>query len=140
MNATPFVLQKMATVISTCGLHTGDQFAHHGPMDTYDICAVAYLVAEDRPAPAAFYTDETASIALIEASDRAMAAIRAISDVLDTTVCETPDTTGQYTPDHIEHVSNWAATPPVGTTAQPTISEVIGRILRAANHAQTSAA
>jgi hypothetical protein len=140
MNATGFVLQKMATVISTQGLHTGDQFAQHGPMDKLDICAVAYTVAENRPAPAEFFTDEVAALRLIEASPRAMAAIKAISDVLDSAPCETPTADGLYEPDHIEHVSNWAATPPVGATKPPTVSEVIGRILRAANHAHTTAA
>jgi hypothetical protein len=133
MNATRFVLQKMATVISTQGLHTGDQFAVHGPMDRLDICAVAYIVAEDRPAPPEFFTDELASIALIEASARAMTAIKAISDVLDSTVCEDQIEPGTYVPNWIEHVSNWAATPPIGATRPPTVSEVIGRILRAAN-------
>jgi hypothetical protein len=134
---TQYHLQKMASVISTRGrIHTGDQFASHAAMDVFDICAIAYLVAEDRPAPDVFFTDELASIALIEASPRAMAAIKAISDVLDSTVCETRQPDGTYTPDYIEHVSNWAATAsPVGPKRPPTLNEVIGRILRAPSRA-----
>ncbi|MGW4270794.1 hypothetical protein ACWEGQ_00150 [Streptomyces seoulensis] len=132
---TAHVLRKLATVISTEGLHTGHQFAAHGPMDKLDVCAIAYTIAEDAPAPAAFFTDECASIALIEASEPAMAAIRAISAALDTEPCET---NGQ--PDYIEHVSNWTAIPAPFATAPPTISEVIGRILRAAQHAATHTA
>ena len=135
MNNTRFVLQKMATVISTQGLHTGSQFAVHGPMDKLDICAAAFIVAEDRPAPPEFFTDEIVSIAVIEASPRAMAAIRTISDVLDSDVCETEVEPGLYVPDYIEHVSNWAATAPIGEKTPPTTAEVVGRILRAANHA-----
>lgn len=133
MNSTRFVLRKMATVISTQGLHTGDQFAQHGPMDKLDICAVAYTVAEQRPAPPEFFTDEVASLRLIECSAKAMAAIRAISNVLDTEPCETEIEPGTRVPDYIEHVSNWAATRAPFSSAPPTISEVIGRILRAAD-------
>jgi hypothetical protein len=140
MHATPFVLQKMASVISAHGLHTGSQFAAHTPMDTLDICAVAYIVAEHRTPPDVFFTDETASIQLIQASPRAMDAIKAISNVLDTPPCETRTADGLYEADYIEHVSNWAATPPIGATTPPTTSEVIGRILRAANHATQTVA
>lgn len=122
------VLRRMATVINTTGIHRGEQFAFRGPMDQLDICAIAYTVAEDRPAPAVFFTDEVDSIELIESSDRAMAAIRAISAALDTEPCET-----NGVPDYIEHVSNWAATASIGEHFPPTTSEVIGRILRAAD-------
>ncbi|MFJ8657518.1 hypothetical protein ACIRNU_34910 [Streptomyces rochei] len=128
MPSTHRVLRRMATVINTQGLHRGERFAAHGPTDALDICAIAYIVAEDRPAPAVFFNDEVASFELIEACERAMAAIRAISAALDTEPC---DTNGG--PDYIEHVSNWAATPPIGATQPPTTSEVIGRILRAAD-------
>ncbi|WP_055695808.1 hypothetical protein [Streptomyces prasinopilosus] len=126
--STHRVLRRMATVINTQGLHRGEQFAVRGPIDHLDICAIAYVVAEDRPAPAVFFTDECASLDLIEASEPAMTAIRAISAVLSSDVCET---NGQ--PDYIEHVSNWAATTPTNATRPPTTSEVIGRILRAAD-------
>lgn len=140
MHGTAQDLQAMATFISRYGLHTGDQFAAPGPCAAMDICAVAYIVAERCGPPREFYTDELASIALIEASARAMAAIKAISEVLDSAVCETQIESGTWVPDYIEHVSNWAATPPVGATEPPTTSEVIGRILRAANHATQTAA
>jgi hypothetical protein len=135
-------LQAMAHFISRYGLHTGAQFAAPGPAAPMDICAVAYIAAERCPPPPEFYNDEITSLTIIESSARAMAAIRAISDVLDSSVCETQVEPGTYVPDYIEHVSNWAATTPVGATQPPTVSEVIGRILRAANtHAvQTPAA
>ncbi|MFE0207068.1 hypothetical protein [Streptomyces sp. NPDC058985] len=133
MPSTRRVLRRMATVINTQGLHCGEQFAAHGPMDQLDICAIAYTVAEDRPAPAVFFTNDVDSSALIEASEPAMAAIRAISAALDSEPCETDGR-----PDYIEHVSNWAATAPIGEHFPPSTSEVIGRILRAADNEPTS--
>jgi len=138
MRGTHGVLRKMATIINTQGLHTGEQFAHHGPMDQLDICALAYIVAEDCPPPAELYTDEVASIRLIECSAGAMQAIRAISAVLDTEPCETEIAPGHAVPDYIEHVSSWAMTPPVFDDRPPSTSEVIGRILRAADHLDTA--
>ena len=131
MPTTQHILRKMASVITAQGLHTGDQFAAHGPMDRLDICAIAYTVAEDRPAPDVFFTDEGASLNLIENSPRAMAAIRAISAAISN--YEVPDTNGR--PDVIEHVSQWTFTPPIGETTPPSTSEVIGCILRAAKTA-----
>lgn len=140
MPSTYRVLRKMATVINTDGLHAGDQFAAtNGYSDRFDICALAFIVAEDRPAPMAFFTDEIASIRLIESSAPAMAAIRALSDALDSEVCETQIAPGVTVPDYIEHVSNWAATPPIGEITPPTTAEMIGRILRAADAARHAA-
>ena len=133
MPSTARILRKMATFINTSGLHTGDQFAAHGVMDRLDICAVAYIVAEDRTAPAEFFTDEKASLRLIEASAPAMQAIRAISAALDTEPCVTEIAPGYDVPDYIEHVSNWAATPPVFSDRPPTELEVVGRLLNTAH-------
>jgi hypothetical protein len=69
-----------------------------------------------------------------------MAAIKAISDILDSAVCETPTSDGTYVPDYIEHVSNWTCHARHRRDQPPTTSEVIGRILRAANHARSNAA
>ena len=132
---TAYTLHKMATVIDLNGLHRGNQFAEPGILPRLDICALAYVLAEhltpDRY-PAEFFTDEVASLTLIEASAGAMAAIRAISTALDTEPCETEIEPGTRVPDYIEHVSNWAATRAPFSSAPPTTSEVIGRILRAA--------
>lgn len=141
MLSTFRVLRKMATVINTDGLHTGDQFAaSNGYSDRFDICALAYIVAEDRPAPRDFFVDEEASIRLIESSAGAMAAIRALSDALDSEPCVDTIAPGVEVPNYIEHVSNWAATAPIGQTTRPSTAEVIGRILRAAQHAAPTAA
>ena len=138
MHDTAQDLQAMAHVIARYGLHTGTQFAAPGPSAPMDICAVAYTVAERCAPPAEFYTDEVTSLAIIGASAPAMAAIRAISDALDSSVCETEREPGTWFPDYIEHVSNWAATAsPVEPKRPPTIDEVIGRILRAANNLAT---
>ncbi|WP_446458703.1 hypothetical protein [Streptomyces rochei] len=118
-------LHGTAYLLHHGGLHTGTQFA--SPQGPLDVCAAAYAITEGN-LPDAFYEDEVTSIELIEASERAMAAIRAISHALDTAPCATDGG-----PDYIEHVSNWAATPPIGATQPPTTSEVIGRILRAAD-------
>jgi hypothetical protein len=128
MHSTFRTLRRMATVINNDGLHRGENLAHHGATDRFDICALAYIVAEDRPAPAEFFTDEPAAMDLIENSVPAMDAIRAISAAIDNYLV--PDSDGQ--PDPIEHVAQWACTPPIGYTTPPTNSEVIGCILRAA--------
>lgn len=128
MDRTATDLQATAYLIHHSGLHTGPQFA--STTDAYgslDICAAVYAVTEGN-IPNAFYEDEVTSIELIEASPRAMDAIRAISAELDTEPCET-----NGRPDYIEHVSNWAATRAPFSDAPPTTSEVIGRILRAAD-------
>jgi hypothetical protein len=132
MRSTAQNLQDMAGYISRYGLHTGDQLAAFDPAAPMDICAVAYIVAERCGPPAEFYTNEDASLAIISASAPAMAAIRAISDALDSEACETEIEPGTRVPDYIEHVSNWAATAsPVEPKRPPTVDEVIGRILRA---------
>jgi len=128
MPSTARSLRKMATVITNDGLHTGDQFGTRGVIDRLDLCAIAYIVAEDCPAPAEFFTDEGASIALIEASQPAMELIRAISAHLD---FSPPHING--TPQYIDHVSNWARTTGIGETEPPTTTDVIGRLLRTAD-------
>lgn len=135
MRATHHVLEDLAAFITCYGLHTGDQFAATGPhgYNQLDICAIAYVVAEAADVPVEFFTDELTSLAIIEASAPAMSAIRAISDVLDSSVCEDEIAPGMYVPNYIDHVSNWAATTPIGEKQPPTVDEVIGRILRAAN-------
>lgn len=130
MHSTAQTLHAIAFYIDRYGLHTGDQFADSDQLFRFDICALSYLLAEGSAWPPVFFTDEVASIALIESSEPAMAAIRAISAALGSDPCETDGH-----PDYIEHVSNWAATPPVGDTTPPTVSEVIGCILHAANTA-----
>jgi hypothetical protein len=133
MRNTAQDLQAMASFIARYGLHTGEQLAAPGPAAPMDICAVAYIVAERCAPPAEFYTDQVASMRLIEASAGAMAAIRAISEVLDSGVNESQVEPGTWVPDYIEHVAQWAMRPGIGCTEPPTVDEVIGRILRAAN-------
>jgi hypothetical protein len=135
MRSVPHTLRLAAHLITYRGLHTGDQFATT-PGGPLDICAAVYAAAEqpwDLPEkialPTEFYTDEVASLAIISSSTTAMAAIRAISESLDTPTCDT-----ENVPDYIDHVSNWAATAsPTHPKRPPTVGEVIGRILRAAN-------
>ena len=135
MQNTAYTLQRAAYLITMLGLHRGEQFAATDS-DALDICAAVYMAAEES-CPPEFTTDEVASLAIIEASAGAMAAIRAISDALDSSVCETEIEPGTYVPDYIEHVSNWAATAPIGEHFPPSTDEVIGRILRAANTVAT---
>ncbi|TXS39664.1 hypothetical protein [Streptomyces sp. t39] len=135
MPTTSRVLRTLATVIANAPLHRGDQFAQHGPMDALDICAWAYCIAEDTPPPAEFFTDELASIRLIECSPGAMQAIKTISAVLDTHPADEQLDHGITVPNFLEHVSNWARTAPVRETKPPSVDEVIGRILRAADYA-----
>lgn len=135
MPSTATTLRQIAQFVSLQGHHTGQQFAVKNPRWQLDVCAVAYVMANNTVCPDVFYTDEAASERLIQANAPAMAAIKAISDALDTDACET---NGE--PDYIEHVCCWAANPPIGSSVPPSTDEVIGRILRAADHAQTSAA
>lgn len=132
LHATANPLHGAARLIHLRGLHRGDQFAH---LQRLDVCAAIYLAAEGGPMPPEFFTDEVASLRMIETSTTAMAAIRALSAALDSEPCET---NGQ--PDFIEHVANWAATPPIGEPFPPSTAEVIGRILRAADAATLNAA
>jgi hypothetical protein len=130
-------LQDMASVIAIEGLHRGEQLGERCYIDRFDIAALAYIVAEfigPLSTPKEFFTDELAGIRLIESSAGAMAALRAISSVLDTPVTEEELAPGFFVPNYIEHVSNWARTAAPGDKQPPSNDEVIGRILRAANH------
>ena len=131
-------LKAMATFIDRYGLHTGDQFAAPGPCAPLDICALAFIVAERCAPPAEFFTDELASIRLIECSAPAMQTIRAISHGLDSEPSMDTLDRGVQVPNHIEHVSNWAATRSIGEKQPPTTSEVIGRLHRIADNLATS--
>lgn len=139
MRPTQNVLQDMAAVINIDGLYRGEQFGVRGHIDRLDICAIAFTMAEWRgplSIPEEFFTDELASIRLIEASAGAMAAIRAISNVLDSAVDEEelPPRSGFFVPNYIAHVSNWVRTAsPVDPKRPPTKAEVRDRILHAAN-------
>lgn len=137
MRATRNVLQDMVSVITIDGLHRGEQLGQRGEIDRLDICALAFATAEWRgPAsiPPEFFIDELASIRLIESSPGAMAAIRAISDVLDSHADEEELAPGFFVPNYIVHVSNWVRTAaPIHPKRPPTDREVIDRILRAAN-------
>lgn len=125
MPTTAAILRRAARLITNEGLHTGEQFA--GTYTGLDVCAALYIAAEDE-LPAEFFSDEATSIDVIEASSPAMTAIKALSDALDSDVCET---SGQ--PDYIEHVSNWANTPGIGEKKPPTANQVIGRLVRTAD-------
>ena len=134
MHVTATDLQATASLLSRTGLHAGAQFAH--PDGSLDICAAAYVAVRGH-IPDVFYDDELTSIRLIEANPRAMAAIKAISAVLGSQPCETKNAAGLYEPDYIEHVSNWAATPPIRQKQPPTLSDVLDLIQYAAKHAAT---
>lgn len=134
MPETAETLYSAAAYITLHGLHTGEQFA--APNGALDICAAAYHGAHGR-IPAEFYTDEDAAITLIEASAPAMAAIRAVSDSLETEPCTTEIAPGHEVPDYVEHVSTWAMTPPVGASEPPSFSEVVGRLMRVAHQLTT---
>lgn len=131
MYTTPTILKRAAHLITLRGFHAGDQFAasRHGALD---VCAAIYTAAHGFPVRPEFYTDENASIRLIECSAPAIQAIRAISQVLDTEPCVTQITPDYDVPDYIEHVSYWAVTAPMWSTTPPTPAEIVGRILRAA--------
>lgn len=131
MPSTSRILRTMATTITNDGLHTGEQFGLRGATDRFDICAHAWLAAEDRPAPDEFFTDQAASMALLEANEPAMQALRALSASI--TDYEAPEVDGQ--PDVIEHVFAWTAVPGIGQKTPPSLDEIVGRLIRVSNQA-----
>lgn len=132
MPSTARTLRRMATVINTDGLHRGEQFAAHGATDRFDLSALAFIVAEDHPAPAEFFTDELAAMRLIECSAGAMQTIRALSDALPSMPPLETLPNGVKVPNYIDHVSNWASTTGIGQQKPPTETEVVGRLIRTA--------
>ncbi|MFI0156152.1 DUF6197 family protein [Streptomyces lydicus] len=134
MPETADILRYAARILTERGLHTGDQFA--APDGSLDICAAIYIAAHGKQLRV-FTFDEDLSIGFIECSAPAMAAIRAVSDHLDSTPCFTPIAPGVVVSDYIEHVSNWAATIPLFGTRQPTTAEVIGQLLHTADALDT---
>lgn len=130
---THMILRRAARFIHLRGLHRGDQFVHLGRLD---VSAAIYIAAEGLPIPQEFFDDELGAIRLIECSAPAMQALRALSAALDTEPPTTRITDDHAVPDYIDHVSNWAATSPIGEAFPPTTTEVIGRILRASDQAE----
>src|SRR5690242_13731868 len=137
MLTTAAILHTAAHYISYAGLNTGSQFIDPDT-NALDVTAAIYIAAE-HSIPREFRTDEVTSLEIIAASAPAMAAIRTLSDSLNTLTCVTEIAPGYTVPDYIEHVSNWAATTPIFGTQPPTVSEVIGAILRAAHAADAIA-
>lgn len=140
-NIAPTVLRRAVRIINERGLHTGDQFA---TTDGYglDVCAAIYLAAQPAGTeiPAEFYTDEDASIRLITASAAAMAAIRAVSDRLNTQPPVTEIAPGVEVNDYIEHVSHWAANRPEAVAAWHVEAATVGRLIRIADALQRTTA
>ncbi|MFJ2279174.1 hypothetical protein ACIOEZ_34060 [Streptomyces sp. NPDC087866] len=130
MTTTAGTLRRAAHLINHRGLHTGTQFADRAT-NSADITAAIFVAAEGHM-PAEFYTDEPTSLEIIAASAQTMAALRVLSESLPTSPCVTTIAPGHSVPDYIEHVSNWAATKPVWGNRPPTVSEVVGAVLRAA--------
>lgn len=126
---TARILTEAARYLNDNGLHTGDQFATNDPWPRLDVCAAIYWAATNT-LPNVFRTDEGQSIDLIRASRWAMDAVRALSAALDTEPGTDLDTDE---PDHVAHVSNWAATTPICGDRPPTETEVIGRLRRTAD-------
>jgi ornithine cyclodeaminase/alanine dehydrogenase-like protein (mu-crystallin family) len=137
MLSTAEILRRAADLIHRHGLHTGEQFMDHRT-GALDVAAAIFVVAESGMSRQ-FIVDEAESLAIIGASAPAMAAIRTLSDSLPTQPSYTEIVAGHQVPEYIEHVSNWAATTPVWGTRPPTMSEVIGALLRAAQTADTPA-
>ena len=130
MPSTAETLYRAARLLHLRGIHRGDQFARLGRLD---VSAAIFLAAEGRKeVPAEFFTDELDSIRLIECSAPAMQAIRALSDGLESEPSMDTLDRGVQVPNYIEHVSNWAATPPIREAFPPSTAEIIGRLRRTA--------
>ncbi|MDK0525053.1 hypothetical protein [Streptomyces sp. ML-6] len=132
MSSTGTVLRTAAHILNHSGLHTGPQFATAD--GRLDITAAIFRAVTGRT-PNCFLTDEDYSLLQIRMCEPAMDAIRMLSAVLPTLPPTDPST---GTDDHIEHICHWAATPAWNGTPDkqpPTMPEVIGAILRAAQAA-----
>ncbi|MEU6016924.1 hypothetical protein ABZ826_23605 [Streptomyces sp. NPDC047515] len=132
MSSTGTVLRTTAHVLNYFGLHTGPQFA---TIDgRLDITAAIFRAVTGKT-PNCFLTDEDYSLLQIQSCEPAMDAIRMLSAVLPT---EPPVDLVTGLDDYIEHVCHWAMTPVWtgnGDDQAPTMPEVIGAILRAAQTA-----
>ncbi|HEY5834939.1 hypothetical protein [Streptomyces sp.] len=133
MPDTARTLRAAAYNLTYFGLWTGANFALDG--GGLSITAAIYR-AVTGATPNAFLDDENTSLRLIHANTHVMDAVAFLSSCLDT---QPPSDQATALPDHIEHIERYAAEPPPGATQPPTASEVIGRILRAANTADTLA-
>ena len=129
MSSTGTLLRTAVQLLNHHGIHTGRNFV--GPGGELDICAAIFRAATGKVLNC-FHNDEDASLLQIQACEPAMDAIRMLSDVLDT---QPPTDPATGKDDHIEHVCDWAINPH-GRPA-PSPSELIGRILRAAQTADT---
>ncbi len=102
-----------------------------GPLHTNDglDLAAAVYTATTGNLPAAFRNaDDSAGLALIHANPQVMDTLRYLSQSIDHVGGVAPGPRDDYA----EHVSQWATTPGIGQQQPPTLSEVIGRLLRAA--------
>ncbi|MFF1916183.1 hypothetical protein ACFVYE_32270 [Streptomyces sp. NPDC058239] len=130
--STGTILRTAAHVLNYYGLHTGKQFASAD--GRLDICAAVFRAATGKT-PNCFLTDEDAALLQIQVCEPAMDAIRMLSAVLPTLP---PTDLNTGADDHIEHVCHWAMTPVWTGNADdqpPSMPEVIGAVLRAAQAA-----
>ena len=129
MSSTGTLLRTAVQLLNHHGHHTGKHFV--GPAGQLDICAALFRAATGK-LPNCFHNDEDSSLLQIQACEPVMDAIHYLSATLPTQPPNDPDT-GQD--DLIEHVCSWA----IGTPGRPapTTSEVIGRLLRTAQAADT---
>ena len=137
MPSTARILRRTTRLLKHYKLHTGDQFATPD-YSAVDLAAAVFFAAELHW-PAEFTHDEATSLEIIGASAPTMAAIRTLSDSLPTEPSYMEIVAGHEVPEYIEHISNWAATPPVFGKHPPTVSEVIGALDRAAQTADALA-
>lgn len=136
-SSTGTVLRTTREIVNYYGLHTGEQFASHD--GRLDFAAAIYRAVTGNT-PNCFLNDEGMALLLIETDAVVMEAIRMVSAVLPTQPSTTEVAPGYEVPDYVEHVSNWVSTRPIGATAPPTVSEILGLLERAADTADNLAA
>ncbi|GAA0500873.1 hypothetical protein [Streptomyces olivaceiscleroticus] len=119
MPRTVDTLIETRRLIDWHGLHPGPHFATEAGF--LHLAAAPFYAAETY-LPRAFFTDEEASIRLIQCSAETMSALRWISAVLPTEPPTDPDTGAV---DYLEHISHWLTEDDFFTGRRPNATDVL---------------
>lgn len=132
--STGTILDVAAQLLSYYGLERTDLI--NTGREALSIEAAVFRAVAGR-IPNAFTRDPQTAELLLETNEPTQEALAWISAVLPTDAPHNPDTSVD---DHLEHIRTWVSTPDFFTGTVPTVSEVIGVVLRAKQTAEALAA